>query len=158
MTCRYPVLLALAVLALAGTEQGALRNLDAAAHSRAAIDAHAAYGIDPVLLVAVAWEESRFRADVVSRVGACGALGVVPRFVRGVSCADLGDVGVAYLTGARVLWRWREFCEVAPPLACYNGGEAPGRAARQYAARVERTARWLRAWMTAASAACEVTP
>lgn len=34
MTCRFAVVLAFAVLALAGTEQGALRHLDAAAHSR----------------------------------------------------------------------------------------------------------------------------
>lgn len=157
MTCRYPVLLALAVLALAGTEQGALRHLDALSHARAAMEAEAVTHIDAVLLLAVSWEETRFRSGLVSRAGACGPLGINPKFVR-ASCDELQDAGVAYQTAALSIWRWREFCPVDDPLACYNGGEQPSRGARQYAARVRRTARWLRAWMTAASAACEVSP
>ena len=140
----YATLLALALLALAGGEPGA--NPDARAHAEAALRAGTLYRIDPALLIALAWEESRGRSDLVSPRGACGATQVLPRYVAGVSCSDLGDLDTAYLVGALVLTRWRESCQV-DALACYNGGNAPGRASLAYARRVRARARWIGAWM-----------
>lgn len=150
-SCRYPVLLALALLALASGTPGGTRGLQPEVHATAAIEAAHLYGLDPVELVALAWEESRFRSDLVSVRGACGATQVNPKFVRGIDCDDLRDVRTAYLIGALVWTRWRLHCPSDEPLECYNGGNAPGRAARQYVARIKRNARWLRAWMDAAA-------
>lgn len=140
----YTTLLALALLALAGQEPGA--SPDARAHADAALHAGTLYRLDPALLVALAWEESRGRSDLVSPRGACGATQVLPKYVPDVSCADLQRLDVAYAVGAWALTRWREHCPV-DPLACYNGGNAPGRASLAYARRVRARARWIGAWM-----------
>lgn len=152
--CKYSVLLSLALLALASTEQGGARGLDPAAHVRAAMEAAHLYRMDPALLVAVAWEESRGQGDRVSPKGACGALQIKPQFVPGVSCDDLMRLDVAYTVGAWAITRWKEHCPAGDPLACYNGGNAPGRASMQYAQRVRKQARWLAGWMERAEEVC----
>ena len=144
---KYPTLLALALLALAGQENA---QVDALRHAKAAVLAGTVYRIDPALLISLAWEESRARADVVSPGGACGPTQVIPRFIPGVSCDDLQDVEMGYLVGAMVLTRWKEHCKAPDPLACYNGGNEPGGRSAAYAKRVRLRAKWLGAWIQTA--------
>jgi len=122
-------------------------------HATAILRVAEATNIDPILLIAVAWEESRFASMRVSVAGACGPLQVKPEFVpeyRRWTCARMiGTIAqdgpeIGYLIGALALVRWEMFCDT-DPLTCYNGGTDPGRAAKQYAARVHKTESHLRA-------------
>lgn len=73
------------------------------------IDAAHAYGVDPNLVLAVAWQESGWNQDTISSSGALGAMQVEPntgRFVASYllhrpvnlySAADNIDAGVALL-------------------------------------------------------------
>lgn len=79
--------------------------------------------LDPALLTAVAWQESRFRADALSAKGALGVMQLMPATARGlgVDPRDLrGNVegGAAYLSG--LLARYRGDLPMA--LAAYNAG------------------------------------
>lgn len=92
-------------------------------------DAAAEYSIDPKLLEAVAWRESRFRHSAVSRKGATGVMQLMPGTARdlGVDRFDLRQNirgGAAYLSSMM-----RRFGgNVALSLAAYNAG--PGAVAR----------------------------
>lgn len=151
--CRFHLLLAFALLALASRETTAPTWLEPFEHATAAIEAATLYRLDPVQLVALAWEESRFDASAVSPAGACGATQVLPRFAPGVTCDDLKDVRVAYHIAALQISAWRERCPAAP-LECFNAGNNPGPAARRYAARIERSSAWIRRFIQRASGSC----
>lgn len=94
----------------------------------------AIHGVDPLLVLAVMREESRFRTDAVSPAGAVGLMQLLPSTARGIDPAIRPDVltdpeanvrlGTAYLAG-----RLREFRgDVVTALAAYNAG--PGAARR----------------------------
>lgn len=106
-------------------------RLERAATGRAApdevrreiVDAATAYSIDAKLLTAVAWQESRFRHDALSRKGARGVMQLMPGTARdfGVDPGDLRQNvrgGAAYL--ASMLGRFGG--DVAKGLAAYNAG------------------------------------
>jgi soluble lytic murein transglycosylase len=91
------------------------------------------HGVDPLLVLAVMREESRFRADAVSAAGAVGLMQVLPSTARGMDPSagpkDLRSpdrnvrLGVAYLAG-----RLREFADdVGMALVAYNAGPAAAR-------------------------------
>ncbi len=81
------------------------------------------YGVDPVLVRAVAWQESRFRNSAVSRKGAIGVMQLMPATATwlGVNPYDPRDNifgGVAYLR--TLLDRFGGDVRLA--LAAYNAG------------------------------------
>lgn len=83
------------------------------------------YALDPKLVEAVAWRESRFRSDALSSKGAVGVMQLMPGTAR-----DLGvnpfDVGQNIQGGALYLRRMlSEFGgDVRLALAAYNAGPA----------------------------------
>lgn len=97
--------------------------------------AHAAdeRGLDPALLVSVAWEESRFRW-VESSAGAVGPLQALPH----LWCEGGTELGCDLVAAG--LNAWEAFAERWPePLetAChYNGGNRCGARSLEYADRV----------------------
>jgi len=94
--------------------------------------------LDPALLTAVAWQESRFRTDAVSAKGALGVMQLMPATARGLG-VDPYDVksniegGGAYLQG--LLARYRGDLPMA--LAAYNAG--PGAVERHGGQRFAET-------------------
>lgn len=79
------------------------------------LDAAQDAGVDPLLLLAISYHESRLRTDRVSRVGACGIMQVIPRWSRW-SCEDMQSVqgGIAAGVEALQYWGW--------DLGHYGGG------------------------------------
>jgi soluble lytic murein transglycosylase len=93
--------------------------------------------IDEALLLAVARQESRFAADIVSSAGAVGLMQLMPATARwvarqlnasGYRPAQIGDVALNTQFGAYYFKYWLERLERLPALAAaaYNAG--PGRA------------------------------
>ena len=88
---------------------------------KAATDA----GLDPRLLAAMVWQESRFQEDAVSRSGAIGLAQLMPGTAAGLD-VDPWDPIQNLEGGARYLaWTIEEFGSVELGLAAYNAG--PGR-------------------------------
>ena len=99
-------------------------------------EASARYGVDPLLIRAVVWEETRFRPNKVGRVGELGLMQVRPTtaldWARAEKRTDfrpeqLADPQIGILAGswylARALRHWKETDD--PPafaLAEYNAG------------------------------------
>lgn len=103
------------------------------------------FKIDPVILVAVGWHESRFNNEAISRSGARGALQVLPRWWCGSQKCDF------LFVGGRAFTRW--YARAARKhkrntlfyaLAMYNGGNSPGARSERYARKVMKTAKLLR--------------
>ena len=105
------------------------RGLPRAAGREALTRAADAAALSPALIEAVAWQESRGRADRVSRAGAVGKMQLMPATARGLG-VDAADPdqnlsgGAAYLSG---LMR-RYDGDLVRTLAAYNAG--PGAIAR----------------------------
>lgn len=83
------------------------------------------YALDPKLVEAVAWHESRFRANAVSPKGAVGVMQLMPGTARDLG-VDPFDVGQNIRGGALYLRRMlTEFGgDVRLALAAYNAGPA----------------------------------
>ena len=87
------------------------------------IEAASKYRVDPILVRAVAWQESRFRSSAVSRKGAIGVMQLMPETAAwlGVNPHDPRDNifgGVAYLS--TLLDRFGG--DILLALAAYNAG------------------------------------
>lgn len=93
----------------------------------------AIHGADPLLVLAVMREESRFRTDAVSAAGAVGLMQLLPSTARGIDSSTRPDslvdpevnvrLGTAYLAG-----RLREFRgDVVAALVAYNAGPEAAR-------------------------------
>ena len=82
-------------------------------------------GVDPRLVHAVIWQESKYKNDAVSHVGAQGLMQLMPATAKRFGCEDANDAesnvnaGVKYL---RVLLK-RFDGDVTLALAGYNAGE-----------------------------------
>ncbi|HEX8154267.1 MAG TPA: lytic transglycosylase domain-containing protein [Thermoanaerobaculia bacterium] len=82
------------------------------------------YGVDPNLVAAMAFRESRFNPNAVSRLGAIGVMQLKPRTAQGLGVKDIYDArenilgGTKYL--ASLLKRFNGDVELA--LAGYNAG------------------------------------
>ena len=98
------------------------------------------FDIDPMLLVSVAWHESRFNNKAVSSAGAVGALQILPRWFCGSQKCDY------IYAGAQAYSRWRKRARgnTLATLAMYNGGNKPGVRSRKYALAVMRTYKLLK--------------
>jgi len=71
------------------------------------------HSIEPEIVAALIYSESRWTPDAVSSKGACGLMQVVPRWARSsrgkrLTCEDLKDPAVAIETGTAQLARWRD--------------------------------------------------
>lgn len=91
--------------------------------AQAATRAGLATGVSPALIEAVAWQESRFRARVVSPAGAIGEMQLMPATARALG-VDPYDSEQNYQGGAlylaRLMRRYRG--DLVLSLAAYNAG------------------------------------
>ena len=79
-------------------------------------------GVDPRLLAAVVWQESRFEPAAISRSGAIGLTQLMPATAEGLG-VDPHDPIQNLDGGARYLaWTIREFGSLDLGLAAYNAG------------------------------------
>ena len=88
------------------------------------IDAAAPYHVDPNLIAAMAFQESRFNPNAVSRIGAQGVLQLIPETAHDLGVTNAFDArqnifgGTTYI--AQLLQRFNGNVEMA--LAAYNAG------------------------------------
>jgi soluble lytic murein transglycosylase-like protein len=104
------------------------------------LDAASYFRIDPFVVAALIFEESRWSPSAVSHAGACGLTQVIPRYSKGFNCAELKSPVTSIWVGASMLDRWRKFRRkpTKTALACYNAGNVCGksRRAKKYASRI----------------------
>jgi soluble lytic murein transglycosylase len=91
------------------------------------------YDLDPALVAAVIYQESKFRADARSESGAIGLMQLLPATARGIALrtggsrfevADLYDPEVNVRYGCWYLRNLlRKYGSVETALAAYNGGQ-----------------------------------
>jgi soluble lytic murein transglycosylase-like protein len=101
------------------------RSVKAKAVQQAIYKEAARYNIDPNFVVAIVWQESRFRPDAVSEKNARGLMPLMPETAGKVQCSRSSRSthesirgGVAYL-----VWLLDRFKgNVALALAAYNAG------------------------------------
>ena len=82
-------------------------------------------GVDPRLIHAVIWKESRYKNDAVSHVGAQGLMQLMPAAAKRFNCPDRSDAESNIEAGTKYLrWLLKHFDgDVALALAGYNAGE-----------------------------------
>ena len=105
--------------------------------------AHDASLVDPVLVVAVASEETRFQRDLESPSGAVGALQILPEYwcPREGACNSI-DAGISALNYYMLKYEGDE-------LRALTGYAGSGRRARKYARRVMKRVAHIRATLDA---------
>jgi soluble lytic murein transglycosylase-like protein len=83
------------------------------------------YGVDPRLLHAVIWQESKYKVQARSHAGAQGLMQMIPATARRFKCADVHDPAENVQAGTRYLrFLLKRFNgNVALALAGYNAGE-----------------------------------
>ena len=113
------------------------------------VEAGDRYKLDPLLIAAVARQESRFRPRVVSPVGARGVMQLMPRTARALGVKDSFDPRQNIFGGAKYLRQLlNQFRgDVNLSLAAYNAGPGavkkyrgipPYRETRNYVAAIRR--------------------
>ena len=82
-------------------------------------------GVDPRLIHAVIWQESRYNQNAVSHVGAQGLMQLMPAAAKRFNCSDLSDAESNVEAGTKYLrWLLNHFNgDVTLALAGYNAGE-----------------------------------
>jgi soluble lytic murein transglycosylase-like protein len=87
-------------------------------------EAAAQHGVDPRLLAAVAARESRFNANAVSPVGACGVMQLMPATAHYLGVANVFDARENVMAGARYLRTLLDTFhgDLDLALAAYNAG------------------------------------
>lgn len=82
-------------------------------------------GVDPRLIHAVIWQESRYNQNAVSHVGAQGLMQLMPATAKRFNCSDLSDAESNVEAGTKYLrWLLKHFDgDVTLALAAYNAGE-----------------------------------
>jgi soluble lytic murein transglycosylase-like protein len=83
------------------------------------------YGVDPRLLHAVIWQESKYKVQARSHAGAQGLMQMIPATARRFGCADVHDPADNVQAGTRYLrFLLKRFNgNVSLALAGYNAGE-----------------------------------
>jgi soluble lytic murein transglycosylase-like protein len=83
------------------------------------------HGVDPRLLHAVIWQESRYKPTAVSHAGARGMMQLMPDTARRFKCDDANDPEANIEAGTKYLrWLLKRFDgDVVMALAGYNAGE-----------------------------------
>jgi len=82
-------------------------------------------GVDPRLLHAVIWQESKYKTDARSHAGAQGLMQLIPDTAKRFGCDDPNDPAKNIEAGAKYLsWLLKRFSgNVELALAGYNAGE-----------------------------------
>jgi soluble lytic murein transglycosylase-like protein len=82
-------------------------------------------GVDPRLLHAVIWQESKYKVDAISHAGARGLMQLMPATAKRFKCEDRSDSAQNVNAGAKYLrWLLKRFDgNVTLALAGYNAGE-----------------------------------
>lgn len=82
-------------------------------------------GLDPRLLHAVIWQESKYKVKAVSHKGAQGLMQLIPATAKRFDCEDANDPEQNISAGAKYLrWLLKRFDgDVVLALAAYNAGE-----------------------------------
>lgn len=82
-------------------------------------------GVDPRLIHAVIWQESRYNQSAVSHVGAHGLMQLMPATAKRFDCDDINDAASNVEAGTKYLrWLLNRFDgDVSLALAGYNAGE-----------------------------------
>jgi len=82
-------------------------------------------GVDPRLLHAVIWQESKYKAQALSHAGAQGLMQLIPDTAKRFGCDDPNDPAKNIAAGAKYLgWLLKRFDgNVELALAGYNAGE-----------------------------------
>ncbi len=83
------------------------------------------HGVDPRLLHAVIWQESRYKTGAVSHKNAQGLMQMIPATAKRFGCADPSEVESNVEAGTKYLrWLLKRFDgDVTLALAAYNAGE-----------------------------------
>ncbi|HVR39445.1 MAG TPA: lytic transglycosylase domain-containing protein [Thermoanaerobaculia bacterium] len=100
-------------------------NAPVPAHLAALIaEASQTHGVDPRLVAAVARRESAFNPNIVSPVGACGVMQLMPATARFLGVADIFDARQNIFGGARYLRTLLDTFhgDLDLTLAAYNAG------------------------------------
>jgi len=114
------------------------------------VDAARTHGVDPRLVAAVAARESAWKANAVSRTGACGLMQLMPATARFLGIVDVFDARQNIFGGARYLRTLLDTFngDLDLTLAAYNagpgavqkfGGVPPYRETQDYVRRVRAT-------------------
>jgi soluble lytic murein transglycosylase-like protein len=82
-------------------------------------------GVDPRLIHAVIWQESKYKPAAVSHAGAQGLMQLMPATAKRFNCADRNDPVANVAAGTKYLrWLLKRFDgDVTLALAGYNAGE-----------------------------------
>jgi soluble lytic murein transglycosylase-like protein len=82
-------------------------------------------GVDPRLIHAVIWQESKYKPDAESGVGAQGLMQLMPAAAQRFGCEDRNDAESNVTAGTKYLrWLLKRFDgDVTLALAAYNAGE-----------------------------------
>ena len=83
------------------------------------------HGVDPRLLHAVIWQESKYKPAAVSHAGAQGLMQLMPAAAKRFKCEDRNDPAQNVAAGTKYLrWLLKRFDgNVTLALAAYNAGE-----------------------------------
>jgi soluble lytic murein transglycosylase-like protein len=83
------------------------------------------HGVDPRLLHAVIWQESKYKPEAESGVGAQGLMQLMPGTAKRYKCANANDPAANVEAGTKYLrWLLKRFKgDVTLALAGYNAGE-----------------------------------
>jgi len=82
-------------------------------------------GVDPRLIHAVIWQESKYKTDAESHVGAQGLMQLMPATAQRFGCEDRNDMAANVTAGTKYLrFLLKRFDgNVSLALAAYNAGE-----------------------------------
>ena len=82
-------------------------------------------GVDPRLIHAVIWQESKYKPEATSHVGAKGMMQLMPAAAERFGCEDRNDAAANVTAGTKYLrWLLKRFDgNVTLALAAYNAGE-----------------------------------
>ena len=88
-------------------------------------------GVDPLLLLAIAWVESGFNPEARSRSGALGVMQMIPRTARVFGCSDAADSRCSAAAATAYFARLRRMFsgETVFALCAYHSGHVPAQKA-----------------------------